>query len=87
VEAAVDVGDQAGPAGEQEQGADAAGGEAADSIGQLVVDGVGVEHGALSLRPVAIGESAGDPALASSQLVHHLGIHSKAPVAWNGEDV
>jgi hypothetical protein len=38
-------------------------------------------------RSLAIEQAAGDPALALPQLLPHLGIHSKALVAWNSEDV
>ena len=43
MEVVVDVADQAGPLGQREQGADAAGGEALDAVGQLIMD-VGCGH-------------------------------------------
>ena len=50
VEVVVDVGDQAGPLGQQEHGADAAGGEALDALGELVVDVGGGHHRAVRVR-------------------------------------
>ena len=44
MEVVVDVADQAGPASQQEHGADAAGGEALDAVGEFVVDVGGGHH-------------------------------------------
>ena len=54
VEGAVDVGDQSGPASDQEHGADAAGTEAVDAVGQFIMDVGGGHHGLIALWPRAV---------------------------------
>ena len=87
VEAVVDVGDQSGPAGQQEHGADAAGGQPLDPIGQFVLDVAGGDHGTFPLGPGTILDAAENSPLALPQFVEDIGIHSKASVVWNSEDV
>ena len=65
VEVGVDVVDQPDPASQQEHGADAAGAEALDAIGQLVVDVGGGHHGFVSRSgPGPILDAVEDPPLA-----------------------
>ena len=103
MEVVVDVADQADPAGQQEHGADAAGGKALDAIGEFVVDVVGGHHGLIAFRsgPVldAIEESPptfmessavafpGFLGVAFSGLLGDSSSHSKASEGWNSEDV
>ena len=87
VEAVIDVADQSGLAGHQEHGADPAAGQPLDSIGQLVLDVAGGDHGTFPLGPGTILDATENSSLALPQLVEDIGIHSKASVAWNSEDV
>jgi hypothetical protein len=61
----VDGGDQAGPPGHQDQGADAAGGEAVGALTELVVDVGGGDHRGLAFG--ARGDAVQQPPLPSSQ--------------------
>jgi hypothetical protein len=95
--------DQAGPARQQEHGADAAGGEALGAAGEFVMDIVGGHHGLIAFGLVAILDAfedplatfAEDPAIAFSPLVGvafsgllgESSSHSKASVGWKFEDV
>ena len=83
----IDVGDQPGAACDQEHGADAAGGEALDPIGQFVVDVGGGDHGALAFGAGPVLDAAEDSALALPERVEDIGFHSKASVDWDSEDV
>ncbi len=87
VEALIDVGDQPGLAGEQEHGADAAGGKPLNPVGQFVLDIAGGDHGAFPLGPGSVLDAAEDSPLALPELVEDIGIHSKASVIWDSEDV
>src|SRR5206468_2968741 len=60
VEVVVDGGDQPGAAGDQEHGADAAGGEAVGAPPQFVVDVGGGDHGRLALGRGARGDTVED---------------------------
>ena len=71
----------------QEHGADAAGGEPLDAVGQFVVDVVGGDHGAFAFGAGSVLDAAEDSALALPERVEDIGFHSKASVAWNSEDV
>ena len=99
----VDVFDQSGVASQQEHGADAAGTEALDAIGQFVVDVAGGHHRFIAFgsgpildafedSPLAFVEDSavafsGFPPVAFSGLLGDSMIHSKASVVWNSEDV
>ena len=88
---------------QQEHGADAAGGEALDALGQFVVDVAGGDHGLIAFRSGPILDAVEDPppafaedpavafsgllAVAFSGLLGESSSHSKASVAWNSEDV
>jgi hypothetical protein len=103
VKLGVDVADQAGRACQEEHGTDAAGREALDSVGQLIVDVCGGDHGLVAFGSLLILDAledsvlafAEDPALpfsvipgvAFSGLLGDSGTHSKASVDWNCEDV
>ena len=87
METSVDVGDQSGPAGDQEHGPDTPGGESLNPIGQFVLDVVGGDHGTFPLGTGTILDTAENSSLALPQFVEDIGIHSKASVAWNSEDV
>ena len=65
----IDVGDQSGPACQQEHGTDAAWAQSLDPIAQFVVDVAGGDHGALRLGTGAVFDAAEDSPLASSQFV------------------
>ena len=71
VEVVVDVADQAGSAGQQEHGADAAGGEALDAIGEFVVDVAGGDHGLFAFWPGPVLDAVEDslPAFTESSAV------------------
>ena len=60
VEAVADGGDQAGAAGDQQQGADAAGGQAVGAPPQFVVDVGGGDHGRLALGLGSRGDAVED---------------------------
>src|SRR5271166_6064810 len=87
VETSVDVGDQSGSAGDQEHGPDTPGGESLNPIGQFVLDVVGGDHGTFPLGTGTILDTAENSSLALPQFVEDIGIHSKASVAWNSEDM
>ena len=72
MEVVIDVGDQPGPACHQEHGADAAGGQSLDAIGEFVVDVGGGDHGAFALGTGAVLDAAEDSPLASAQLVEDI---------------
>ena len=71
----------------QEHGADAAGGEPLDPVGQFVVDVAGLDHGPFALGPGPVLDAAEDAALASAEFVEDIGFHSKASVDRGSEDV
>ena len=87
VEVLIDVGDQPGAARDQEHGADAAGGEPLDPIGQFVVDVAGGDHGSFAFGAGPVLDAAEDSALALPELVEDIGMHSKASVVRESEDV
>ena len=103
VEVVIDVADQSGPARQQEHGADAAGGEALDAIGQFVVDVGGGHHGLFAFGSGPILDAVEDPplafakdpavafsaflAVAFSGFLGDSSSHSKTSVCWNSEDV
>ena len=63
VEVVVDVADQADPPRQQVHGADSAGGEALDAIGEFVVDVAGGHHRLIAFWTRAIRNAVEDPAL------------------------
>src|SRR5262249_23651153 len=71
MEVAVDIVDQASPAGQQEHGADATRGESLDAIGQFVMDVAGGDHGLIALWAGAILDAVEDslPALTENPAV------------------
>ena len=69
MEVMVDVVDQAGPASQQEDGADAARGEALDAIGQFVMDVAGGDHGLVAFRSGPILDAVEDSALRSRRIL------------------
>jgi hypothetical protein len=103
MEVVVDVADQADPPRQQEHGADTAGTEALDAIGEFVVDVVGGRHrqfafgsgpvlDAVEDSLVTLPESSavafmGRLAVAFPGRLGESGSHSKASVDWNSEDV
>jgi hypothetical protein len=103
VEVAVDLVDQAGPACQQEHGADSACGESLDAAGEFIMDVVGGHHGPIAFGLVAIRDAFEDPlatfaegpaiafssrvGVAFSGLLGESSSHSKASVVWNSEDV
>src|SRR5262249_48883071 len=103
VEVMVDGGDQPGPAGDQEQGTDAPGGEPVGALAQLVMDVGGGDHRGVALGFGAIGDAVEEPAspasqeppvsvagpgaLASADLGRENGHHSKPSVAWKDADL
>src|SRR5262249_53906235 len=98
VEVVVDGGDQAGAPGDQEQGAQGAGGQALDPLTQLVVDVGGGDHGRLALGRGARGDAVEEPlpaplqelavalpgpgALETGELGRENGHHSKPSEGW-----
>ena len=95
VEVAVDLLDQPDLLSQEEEGADAAGTEAAAATGVFVVDIGGGHHGYRPLGARGVVEPFLDPPspllegslLACRSLFSESGAHSKAPLSWNGEDV
>ena len=103
MEVAVDVADQADPLRQQEHGADAAGGEALDAVGEFIVDVGGGHHGLLAFGFGPIRDAFEEPPLAFAEdpavaFPRHLAVafsgllgdsssHSKTSVVWNSEDV
>ena len=91
----VDVADQAYPSSQQKHGADAAGAETLDAIGQFVVDIAGGHHGygPLGTRwlPETLVNSSPsfleDSLLACLAFFSESSTHSKASLSWNSEDV
>jgi hypothetical protein len=57
VEAAVDVGDQSGPACHQEHGTDPAAGDSVNAIAKLIADVAGGDHGLFPFRTGPILDS------------------------------
>ena len=80
VQALVDGVDEAELAGQGVDGADAAVGDAAGAVGDLVVDVGGGEHGSGAAAEVGFVEAAFDAALAVGQPPSYDGIHSKSLV-------
>ena len=64
----VDVADESGALCQQEHGADAAGGEALDAIGQFVVDVAGGHHGQIAFRTGAVLDADRDAGSAFAEL-------------------
>ena len=103
MEVVVDVADQADPARQQEQGADAACGEALDTIREFVVDVVGGHHRLIALGSGPVLNAVEDSlptfpessevafsllvAVAFSGLLGDSSSHSKTSRVWNSEDV
>src|SRR5262249_32940817 len=87
VQVAIDVGDQSGPACQQEHGADAAGAQALDPPAQFVMDVVGGDHGALALGAGAVFDPAKDSPLALPEFVEDIGFHSRVSVVWPNADM
>src|SRR4051794_11342671 len=103
VEVAVDVADQAGGVGQQEHGADAAGGEAVGAFGELIMDVGGGHHGAWGFGPGSILDAAEDSppplseeiavafaaflGVAIAAALGESGSHSKTSEAWNSDDM
>ena len=103
VEGVVDGGDQPGAPGDQQQGADAAGGEALDALPQFVVDVGGGDHGRLALGRGVRGDAVEEPspALFQEPPVALLGLgalevgglgrdndhHSKPSEGWGDADL
>jgi hypothetical protein len=69
---------EAEPVGEGMHGADAAVGDAAVALADLVMDVAGGEHRPLAAFEVELVEPAFDSALASVQLSAYLNFHSKS---------
>jgi hypothetical protein len=103
VKVAVDVTDQAGPARDQEHGAETTGTEAVDAAGEFVVDVGSSHHGVIAFGAGAVLDAiedslttfAEDLAVSFSGLValvfpgfaRDSRSHSKTSVVWNSEDV
>ena len=103
MEVVIDGGGQAGALGEQEQGADAAGGQALDALTQFVVDVGGGDHGRLALGRGAMGDAVEEPlpALLQEPSVTFLGLgalesgglgrdndhHSRPSESWEHADL
>ena len=68
--------------GQQEHGADAAGSEALDAIGQFVVDVGGGHHGEIALESQPIPKVLVNSPLAFLEFLADIGSHSKAPFVW-----
>src|SRR5262249_17690137 len=83
----IDVGNQSGPACQQEHSANAAWTQPLDPITQFVMNVVSGDHGLLALGTGAVFDAAEGSPLASSQLVQDMRFHSKASVAWPNEDM
>ena len=77
VEALVDVANQPELAGQEVDGPDAAGGDAPDLLGDLVVDIGGGHHRLVAFDAGLILDPAEDSPLASVQLAVDIGVHSK----------
>src|SRR5947209_9440851 len=77
VEALVDVVGQSDVAGREVDGADAAGCESPDLLGDLVVDVGGGHHRLGSFDTGLVLDSAEDATLASAALPMDTGVHSK----------
>ena len=69
VDHSVDRADQSGLAGQQEHGADAAGAESLDTIGQLVMDVGGGHHRLVAFRTGSILDAVEDSALAFVEIL------------------
>ncbi len=103
MELGVDVADEAGALCQQEHGADAAGGESLNAVGQFVVDVAGGHHGPVAFRSGAVLDAVENPfppfaelsavpfprclAVAFPGRSGESSSHSKASVVWNSEDV
>src|SRR6202035_2246512 len=70
--------DEAEPAGQSMNEADAAAGDAAATLGDLVVNVAGSHHGLGATTQILLVQSALDPALAVGQLSSYAGFHSKS---------
>jgi hypothetical protein len=82
VQAAVDGVDQAQASGQQVDGADAAGADAAAAAGDLVMDVAGGEHGSVAATDIGPVQAAFDAALVVVQASSYDGFHSKSLCAW-----
>jgi hypothetical protein len=86
VELVVDGVDKANLACQRVQSADATTADATGTVGDLVVDIAGGEHGTLAAGDVGCVEAACDAPLAVGQLLAYLGFHSKSlwakPGSW-----
>ena len=99
MEVVVDVADQAGPACQQEHGADAACGEALGALGEFVVDVAGGHHRLIAFGSGPVLDAVEDPlapfaesspvafsarlAVAFEGLLGDSGGHSKVSEFWN----
>ncbi len=83
-EPSVDGLGEAEPVGQGVQGADAAVGDAAVALADLIADVGGGEHGPLAAFEVELVEPAFDSALASVQLSAYVGFHSKSLARCGG---
>jgi hypothetical protein len=84
VEVTVDSLGEAESVGQGVQGAEAAVGDAAVALADLVAEVGGGEHGPLAACEVELVEPAFDAALASAQLLAYLGFHSKSLARCGG---
>src|SRR3984957_16852367 len=78
VQVLVDGIDEADPLGEQMKSADAAVGDAAAAVGDVIVDVGRGEGGPADVAEPFLVETAFDSALAVAQLLVYLGVHSKS---------
>ena len=76
--------DEADLAGQEVDGADAAGRDGADPVGDLVMDVGGGEHRLMAFDAGLILDAAKDSPLASVELSVETGVHSKASWVANG---
>ena len=82
VQLVIDGIDQADLAGQDVKGADAAMGQSAAALGDLVVDVGRGEHGPVHSTQTRFVEAALDSALAVCQLAAYVGVHSKSFSRW-----
>jgi hypothetical protein len=86
LEALVEAFDESEAAGEQMESADAAGGNAANTVADLIVNVAGGEDGLGAAPQVRFIEASFDPPLAVTQLTVYSRIHLKILVAVVGEE-
>ena len=83
----IDVLDQSGSASDQQHGADATHPQPLDSLGEFIVDIVGGDHGRSPFRSGPILDAFEDSPLALAEFLKDSGVHSKASLFRNLEDV